>query len=94
MNALPPAFVRILIEEHGSKRVSLWLPLFLLWPVFLAMFALALPFLLAGAFALALRPRGRDALACVPALFALVTGLRGLRIHVEEPSSRVHISVR
>ena len=90
---LPPylLLIRIRNENRGFK---LWLPLFLVWPLFiLAALAISpLVFLLS----LLLWPSGwgRTILLTGPWFFRVLCALRGLVIDVESGTSRVYIVVR
>ena len=39
---MPPAWLSIKVEKQRQKRVRLWLPLFILWPLILVLALLAL----------------------------------------------------
>lgn len=40
--SLPPLLMRLRLESPGHRKVRLWLPLFLLWPVLVVLMLLAL----------------------------------------------------
>lgn len=89
----PPSLLRVRIRSR-NKRFTLWLPLFLVWPLGFALLAILSPFLLV--LAILLWPFGwaRPLLLAGPLLFRLFCSLRGLEVNVEKSSERVLISFR
>ena len=89
----PPSLLRVRIRSR-NKRFTLWLPLFLIWPLGLALLAILSPFLLV--LAILLWPLGwaRPLLLAGPLLFRLFCSLRGLEVNVEKSSEQVLISFR
>ena len=87
----PPSLLRVRIRSR-NKRFTLWLPLFLVWPLGLALLAILSPFLLV--LAILLWPLGwaRPLLLAGPLLFRLFCSLRGLEVNVEKSSEQVLIS--
>ena len=88
---LPPAFLRVRVQ-NDERRVRLWLPLVVLWPLAVAIVLLATPIVvLVGA--LSWRGgRGRSVLLAWPLLLQLLTSLRGLRVDVDSGQGRVFLS--
>ena len=77
----PPCILRIRVVRRGRRRIALWLPLFLLWPLLLAL----APLLLFVMFLYAIRQRHggrRNILRSLPVLCGVLCALRGLRVHV------------
>jgi len=89
----PPSLLRVRIRSR-NKRFTLWLPLFLVWPLGLALLAILSPFLLV--LAILLWPLGwaRPLLLAGPLLFRLFCSLRGMEVNVEKSSEQVLISFR
>ena len=87
----PPSLLRVRIRSR-NKRFTLWLPLFLVWPLGFALLAILSPFLLV--LAILLWPFGwaRPLLLAGPLLFRLFCSLRGLEVNVEKSSEQVLIS--
>jgi hypothetical protein len=87
----PPSVLRLRVRTAEHASPTLWLPLFLVWPLLLLLLlTLALVVLLA---AIALEPRQiARAFRFVGALFAVVCGLRGVHIDVEGRRAQVQIS--
>jgi hypothetical protein len=88
----PPSLLRLRVRTPEHAWPTLWLPLFLVWPVlFLLLVPLALVVLVV---AIALDPRQTArAFQLVGALFAVVCGLRGLHIDVVSRRTQVLISL-
>lgn len=87
----PPSLLRLRVRTPEHAWPTLWLPLFLVWPLLvLLLVPLALVVLLV---AIALDP-GQTARAfkVVGALFAVVCGLRGMYIDVVGRRAQVLIS--
>ena len=89
----PPSVLRVKIRSRG-RRFTLWLPLFLVWPLGIASLAVLAPFVLV--LAALLWPLGwaRPLLLTGPLLFRLFCSLRGLEVNVEKSSEQVLISFR
>jgi len=102
---IPPMLLRVSIR-NGRRRFCLWLPLFLIGPLFLLFFLVAavlvLPFLLIAVVVLWCRGAGKWILPAVvmllqvgPLLVVLLCALRGLRVEVQNgPQQRVYVSFR
>ena len=93
---IPPAIVHVRIADESGRRFGLWLPMFLLWPVALAIFLVLLPFLVIAEIVLTLVNVGFHPLFAMVGLFSVISALRGTRVDVASPRSRklvkVHIS--
>lgn len=87
---LPPAILRLSIVDNGRRVIGLWLPLFLLWPLMLAVVA-ALPVLMAVGLFIPRRMRLRRALLSSWWWVTAFCALRGLRIDVKDRADRVYI---
>ena len=86
----PPSILRIRIAGEGSKRISLWIPLFLLWPlIFVA--AMVFPA------AMRLSPRLREEaglaprITAGPQLWMAFASARGMRVDVRDKDSHVFV---
>ena len=87
----PPSLLRLRLRTPEHAWPTLWLPLFLVWPLlFLLLVPLALVVLLV-AIVLDLRQTVRP-FELVGALFAVVCGLRGLHVDVAGRRDQVLIS--
>ena len=90
--SLPPLLMRVRLTAPRHRFPTLWLPLFLVWPlVFALALLLALPCLL---FLCVVAPRSIGAaFAVLGAAYALVCSLRGTLIDVAGGPSAVFITV-
>ncbi|HEY4244021.1 MAG TPA: hypothetical protein VGM88_29615 [Kofleriaceae bacterium] len=88
----PPSILRLRVRTPDHAWPTLWLPLFLLWPLLLLLLVpLALIVLL---FAIVLYPHQIvRAFEAVGVLFAIVCGLRGLHIDVVNRDAQFLISL-
>jgi hypothetical protein len=89
----PPALFRLRLVEYGRKKVGLWVPVFLLWPLLLVLAAVSVPLLLVAALALWRNPKARKALKSIPAAFVAFCSLRGCRIEVNGAEEEVFIKI-
>ena len=89
----PPSLLRIFIHEDGHRRVNLWLPLILLWPLVLALGIALAPIALIVACCWP-RGLGKTILFGGPRLFSLFCALRGLDVQVQQTNQHVCISFR
>ena len=87
----PPSLLRLRVRTPEHAWPTLWLPLFLVWPLLLL---LLVPLALVGLLvAIVLDPRQTArAFELVGALFAVVCGLRGLQVDVVGRGAQVLIS--
>src|SRR5262249_15275107 len=87
----PPSLLRLRVRTPEHAWPTLWLPLFVVWALlFLLLVPLALVVLLV---AIVLDPRQTvRAFELVGALFAVVCGLRGVRVDVGDGRAQVLIS--
>ena len=90
MMMFPPSILRVRVLGKNS-RVSLWIPLILVWPLVLALYVLLFPFIVVIAAVTWRNGWGRRILFGGPALFRLYCDLRGLKIDVMEPKESVLI---
>jgi hypothetical protein len=88
----PPVLLRLNIS--GKRRFSLWLPLFLLWPVAAAVAIVLAPLVLLAA--LILRPFvwGKLLLLSGPMLFGVLCALRGLELELNQGNRLMLVSFR
>ena len=89
---LPPAFLRLYLRT-GERRVRLWLPLVLLWPVGAAILLLATPLAVLAAALSWHRGWGRPILRLIPLLLYLIASLRGLRLDLASGGDRLFLSI-
>ncbi len=89
---LPPALVRVRVQGD-ERRMRLWLPVFLLWPLLAALAALAVPVCALVAALQRRRGLARLILLAVPLALYLLCSLRGLRVDVAGRDGRVFVSI-
>lgn len=90
MSALPPILARLCLSKHAHAGFGLWIPLFLLWPLWF--FALALFCLLFVCTTVATSSQPfRAAFAATHALHRVGCALRGM--HCDVSSERGHVSI-
>lgn len=88
---LPPAILRLRLR-NDERRIRLWIPLVLLWPVVAAALLLGMPLaVLAAAFSWH-RGWGRPILLAGPLLLYLLASLRGLRLDLASGDGRLFLS--
>ena len=84
-----PMIMKIHIHERGKKRISLFLPMFLIWILLFSLMIVLLPiFLLAGIVAW-IRGYGKIFLFFIPMFFAVLWAMSGLRVYVEDKDKRI-----
>ena len=87
----PPSILRLQVHDN-ERRIGLWLPLIMLWPVVLLLGILLAPFVIILAIILWPKGWGKPLLLVGPSLFRLFCSLRGLNVRVEEgPMERVTV---
>jgi hypothetical protein len=84
---LPPALARL---DYGARRF--WLPVFLLWPLMLLLFALTF---FAGVIALALMPKStfQGLGRFLAGLYEMICASRGTQIDVDASDRRISLTL-
>ena len=94
----PPYLMRIHIDKPDSKKINLWIPLFIILPVIaiiLLPFILILaPFVLIAAVVLWRFGWGKMLLIAPPVVFGCLCALRGLEVDVNNNNEKLLISIR
>lgn len=93
--SLPPAILKLSVTTQTGRRACLWLPVFLLWPLVLAIGIIGLAFAVAADVVLALigRPFHRYVALLIRAL-AILSEARGTAINVSTATSTVAVTVK
>jgi hypothetical protein len=90
----PPLLMHLRMKGYGMPSLSLWIPLFLIWPFVAVLFILLSPFLLVlllvAFFMFSVRLNPFE--LCVN-LYQILCALRGLVVEVEVPRDRSLIEV-
>jgi hypothetical protein len=84
-----PMIMKIHVHERGKKRISLILPMFLIWIILFAILVLLSPFFILVGIVAWIRGYGRTFLFTFPMVFAVLWAMSGLRIHIEEKDKRI-----
>jgi hypothetical protein len=88
-----PGIINLKIQSGQKFRLRLWLPVFILWPVFLAVFLIVLPFLLVAEIVLRIAGVPIYLFRMLGALFAAASSLRGTMVKVDSPRQNAIINV-
>ena len=89
----PPLFLKL--RFHGKHRgFSLWLPLFLIWPLFLVGALLLLPLVLLAAIILFPFGWSLTVLMFGPLVLNVLCALRGLHVDIHDGKEQVYISFK
>jgi hypothetical protein len=92
---LPPAILDLRVASPDRRPVHLWLPLFLLWPVFLVFGVLALVLtILADVVLLLLGQRYHRYTILLVRLFGTLCETRGMVIRVSDEKAAVDMTVQ
>ena len=89
-----PAVISIRILEKGKRKLSLWLPMFILWPIALGLLGIAfvlayIACLVSGAF-----QRGALLLPMLKGLFQIFSAMRGLKAEIRNEEEGRLVDVR
>lgn len=86
---LPVSLMRIRVVEGGRKKVNLWLPILLVWPLVLALMVALAPVVLVLCI---VWPKGRPFVLAGPRILGACWSLRGFQIRVRDGGDQVDIS--
>ena len=89
----PPSLLGFRIR-NTNVRFGIWLPLFLVWPLFILAALAMLPLVLLLSLLLWPSGWGRTVLMTGPWLFRMFCALRGVEIDVESGTSRIWVVIR
>ena len=91
---VPPAILHLVVARPERRPVRLWLPLFLLWPLALALGVLALPVaIVADVVLFLLGRRYHHYTTLLARVFALVVETRGTVIRIDGESETFNLSL-
>lgn len=88
----PPLLMHLGVGRR--RHFSIWLPLFLLWPVAAALAIVLAPLVLLGALILWPLVWGKLLLLSGPMLLGVICALRGLELELNQGSQLLQISFR
>ncbi len=91
-----PNVINLRIHDGDKFKLRLWLPLFLVWPIVLVLFAVLLPFIVLADIVLFVTNARICVLRILGGVYSLLSALRGLtvRVHSVRSSSYVDVVVR
>jgi hypothetical protein len=88
-----PSVIQLTIQSASQRRISLWLPVFLLWPVFVALLLIALPPLLIADLIIAASGNKIQLCMMLVGLLTVVSSLHGARIRVNNPKHNTVVNI-
>jgi len=80
--------------HNRNRKISLWVPLFIIFPIMAALILIMTPLILMAATVLWFTGWGRPLLMVGPVIFSCLCALRGLEIDVKEKQEQILISFR
>ncbi len=89
---LPPMFLRLRVQ-NDKRRIRLWIPLIVLWPIVFVVVLLGTPVAILVAARSGYRVRSRSGLLAGPLLLYALASLRGLHCNVASGEDRIFISI-
>ncbi len=91
---LPPLVIDVRVKEEDSRGFRIWLPLFLLWPLFFILLALALVGTLIADFVLLLGgARYHHHTLLVLRSLGLLAAARGTHVRANNDGTRVNVDI-
>jgi len=91
---LPPAIMRIRVVENGRKKIGLWLPVFLLWPVLILLAVVSIPLLLVLMLGFWWHHVARKVIRSIPAIFGIICSMRGFAVEVENKEKKEEVIIK
>jgi hypothetical protein len=91
---VPPAVVDVHVAEAGGRRLHLWLPVFVLWPLLLLLGGLAVAVAVLADTVLFVIGRPNRLTSFVLGCFSAVGETRGTQVSVDNKSRTVDVTVR
>jgi hypothetical protein len=90
---IPPLVMRLKVQQGSGRGVGLWLPVFLLWIVLVAIVLPLLPLLLIADVILALRRSKVSLTGILWGVWNVLCAMRGLRVEVKGANRRDEVHV-
>ena len=88
-----PSIINLKINSGRKFRLRLWLPIFILWPVFLVLFLIALPFLVIADIVLRVSGARIRLFGMIGGVLSVLSSLRGTAIKVRNPAQQRAVDV-
>jgi hypothetical protein len=90
---VPPSVLHLVVARPDRRSVRLWLPLFVLWPLALALGVLALPVAIVADFVLFLLGRRYHCASLLARAFALAGHTRGTDIRINNQNETFNLTL-
>lgn len=84
--------MRLEVSKKKNRGVRLWLPVFLVWILLLALMVVLSPFILLVALVTWYRGYGRSLLLLFPLIWVVLFNLSGLGVDVETKKERIFMN--
>jgi len=90
-----PSIVNLKIQSGQRSRLKLWLPVFIVWPFFIVLFLLLLPFLVMADFVLWATGVKIQLFRMLGGAVSVLSAMRGTVVRVDSPKSDsiVHVTI-
>lgn len=88
---LPPTVFHLRIAKAGRKKLDLWLPIILLWPLVIAVMIVLAPLAIILSLIFS---RYRPMILAGPRVLATCWAVRGLRVQVKDGKDQVLITMK
>jgi hypothetical protein len=88
-----PSIINLRIQSGQRFKLKLWLPVFILWPVFLVFFLLLLPLLVIAELVMRVAGTGIRLFAIIGGVVSLLSSLRGTVVRVNSPKNDSIVNV-
>lgn len=88
----PPSILRILIGSDGCRRISLWIPVFILWPLIFVVSMLS-PVIARLSTKYCDEMPFRPGWLAGPRLWMAFVATRGIRVKVQDGDSQVFVAL-
>ena len=88
-----PMIMRIRVLVKKKKKVSLFIPLILIWLLLLALMILAVPLVILASIIYWRKGYGKIFLISYPFIFYLFFSMHGIKVEVKEGDTEVYFSI-
>jgi hypothetical protein len=90
-----PSIINLKIQSGAHFKLRLWLPVFIVWPIFIVLFLLLLPFLVIAELVMRVAGTGIRLFAMIGGVVSVLSAMRGTVVKVDSPKSDsiVHVTI-
>jgi hypothetical protein len=90
-----PSIINLRIQSGQRFKLKLWLPVFILWPVFLVFFLLLLPLLVIAELVMRVAGTGIRLFAMIGGVVSVLSAMHGTIVKVDSPRQNaiVHVTI-